>query len=456
MPVEELSSESSSWSSIIRDPYLSKATIFMIFNGVSSGIFSMLMYFYFVFLDNDVATLYVTHYAIYYFVGNIVTAGLLIPAGVLADRVGRKPALLGGAAIIATSGFLVPFSTAWWQLLLFGGIFSAGSALMTPAALCLVADVSTGYRREKSYSLISSIGLVSTTIGLSLYAIYALQYEAASTTRAYYVLVSVLAVILGIVAVIPVAFIRESRSSSDRRCEDSAKLSKAEGRQVPTSDAPASIRKNSVVLKILLINLIVGLGAGFIVPLFPYYWTGVFNLSQAFVASISILGNVWIAVGMISTPWIARHAKVLGGRVGTIVVFEAFSVICATYLAIVPYQMALTPYQVVLYLAITAFLGRLVLMNAISPLSSALVMDHSPANKWGLINSLVSILFTIPNSISPIITSILYQPNNPRFTFVLPIFMLVFLYTISILVYVTIRKADKSMILSQRRPDKSR
>jgi MFS family permease len=417
----------------------------------------MLMYFYFMFLDANVAALYLTHYAIYYFVGNIVTASLLTPAGVLADRVGRKPALVGGATLIAASGLLVPFSTAWWQLLFFGGIFSAGSALMTPALLCLVADVSTGYRREKSYSLVSSIGLAFTTVGLVLYMIYSFQFEAAIATRIYYVLVSLLAVILGMVAVIPVAFIRESRSFSDRRCEDPVRPSEAERRQGRPNDVPTSIRKNSVVVKILVINFIVGFGAGFIVPLFTYYWTGVFNLSQPLVTAITILGNVGIAVVMIFTPWIAKNAKSLGGRVGTIVFFEAVSVICATYLALVPYQMGVTPYQVVLYLAISAFLGRQVLMNAISPLSSALVMDHSPANKRGLINSLVSILFAIPNSISPIITSIfLYQPNNPRYAFVLPILILVFLYSISIIIYATIRKADKSMISSQRRTDESR
>jgi MFS family permease len=143
------------------------------------------------------------------------------------------------------------------------------------------------------------------------------------------------------------------------------------------------------------------------------------------------------------TPWIAKRAKVLGGRIGTIVIFEGMSIVCAAYLAIAPLLKNLYP-------AVAAYVARTVLMNAVSPLTSALLMDHSPTKKRGLYNSLISVAFGVPNSISPILTYFFYNSVQAPYGFTYPIAMLVVLYTISTIMYATIKKADSLTLSSQK------
>jgi MFS family permease len=207
---------------------------------------------------------------------------------------------------------------------------------------------------------------------------------------------------------------------------------------------PEELRRNSIVIKLLMSSFLIGLGAGFIIPLFTYYWEAVFSLSQTSVTILTMIAYIGLALASLFTPWIAAHAKTLGGRVGTIVAFEGASIVCAAYLAIAPFQMALYP-------AIVAYASRTVLMNAVSPLTSALLMDHSPIRKRGLYNSYSSIANAVPNSVSPIFTYFIYASAKPPYGFTFPIFILVFLYIMSTIIYATIRKADNSFLSKQGR-----
>jgi MFS family permease len=444
MSAEKSIFQSSSWSSIIKDPALSKIILFQIFNGLSSGIYGILVMFYIKYLDAGLGDIYLAHYAIYYLVGNLTISILLIPGGLFADKFGRKRALVTGAALLAISGFIAPLSTAWWHLLFVSAVSSAGSALVSPAQASLVADVSKGYRREKSYSVVAFVGIGFTTAGLLTFMVYAGLYGAVSSTALYYQLMLVAAAILGLVAVVPVGLIRKPPKDLENQSDEVARPCHETIEQERLCGIPQSIMKNRVVTKILVINLIVGLGAGFVIPLFTYYWNEVFSLSQGTVTAITVLGDIGMATGGMFTPWIARHAKVLGGRVGTIVVFQSVSIICAGYLGVAPWQMNI-------YLAVSAYVARQDLMNAIGPLTSALLMDHSPMEKRGLVNALVSICFSVPNGVSPLVTSVIHGLVPHPYGYVYPISILVFLYTISVIIYATTRKADASMLSAQKR-----
>ena len=446
MTSEKALSQTSSWSSIVKDPFLSKIVLFQVFNGLSSGIYTILIMLYIQYLDAGLGDIYLAHFAIYYLVGNLANAILLIPAGLFADKFGRKPALVVGALLLAINGFIPPLVNQWWQLLPASLINAAGSALYTPAQSALVADVSSGYRREKSYSVVYFTSVGFTTVGLVAFSIYAAIFQAAVATAAYYQLMLIVSAILGLAAVVPITLLGKVEAIPEKRREESTITSQATSKQEIFLGVPAELGRNGVVIKLLAINFLIGLGAGFIIPVFTYYWEAVFSLSNATVTIISMLGYVGLAVASLFTPWLARNAKVLGGRVGTIVIFQGLSIVCAAYLAIAPLQMNLYP-------AITAYVARTVLINALNPLTSALLMDHSPMEKRALYNSFISIAFGVPNSISPLFTFFIYASVQPPYGFTYPISILVFLYTISDIIYLTIRKADSSL-LSAREPGK--
>ncbi|MEX3103657.1 MFS transporter [Streptomyces sp. ST1015] len=98
----------------------------------------------------------------------IAFAGLLIPAGALGDRYGRKGALLAGLALFAV-GAGVSASAPTPALLIAGrGVSGAGAALITPATMSLVVHLAGPARRAQamaSWTLAIGLGGMAGNLG---------------------------------------------------------------------------------------------------------------------------------------------------------------------------------------------------------------------------------------------------------------------------------------------------
>jgi EmrB/QacA subfamily drug resistance transporter len=98
----------------------------------------------------------------------IVTAAVLIPAGVVADRVGhRRVALIGLATFVvgSSTGALSPNVS----VLIAGRVVQAlGGAMLGPAAVALLLDAVPSSRRTFAMAIWSAVGSVATASGPSL------------------------------------------------------------------------------------------------------------------------------------------------------------------------------------------------------------------------------------------------------------------------------------------------
>lgn len=82
----------------------------------------------------------------------MITAALLsIPAGLISDRLGRRPLLLGGLAVMALSSFLLSRSHGLGQMAVVYLLFGAGLATFSPALMSYVADVTPAERLGHAY-----------------------------------------------------------------------------------------------------------------------------------------------------------------------------------------------------------------------------------------------------------------------------------------------------------------
>ncbi|WXG46570.1 MAG: MFS transporter [Candidatus Atabeyarchaeum deiterrae] len=446
-----------SWSSILHDPTMGKLVLSQAFFGLSYGIYNVFSMLFLSYLDGYDSVLYIAHYGIWYLVSNLSFGFIIIPAGMLIDRVGRKWVLRIGVALIALSSFMTPLSTVWWHLLIPGAISSLGNALVAPAQSSMVADVSHGYRREKSYSLMMASQLLFSTAGTVSLTLYSYFYKGVLPDNAYFVLFLFVSAMLAFVGAIPIFFVGESLERSQKLSyppqsdSDSRKPSDDLASKIRTSKnlgrdylAPPSLRTNGVVLKIILINFLIGLGAGFIIPLFTYYWKDVFKLADWMVLLITVFGDGGLVAGALLAPWMAKRAGRTGGRVGMIVACQSASILCAVFLSAVPWFQYLP-------LAVVAYVLRQDLMNMISPLTSAMLMDHSPVTRRGAVNAAQTIAFTVPNGVSVILSGIIINSSPSDFGWAYSFFVLITLYIISTWVYYTTRKKDKAVILSQAR-----
>src|SRR4051794_5211326 len=94
---------------------------------------------------------------------SLVFAALLLAAGSLSDRVGRKGVLLGGLAVFGLASAAGGFTTSPEQLIVARSAMGLGAALIFPATLSLISNVFTE-RAERA----RAIGLWGASAGVAI------------------------------------------------------------------------------------------------------------------------------------------------------------------------------------------------------------------------------------------------------------------------------------------------
>ncbi len=96
----------------------------------------------------------------------LVFAGLLLTAGSLGDRFGRKGALLIGLALFGLFSALGAFSDTAGQLIAFRGLMGIGAALIFPATLAILVNVfQNPLERAKAIAIWSATSGLSVALG---------------------------------------------------------------------------------------------------------------------------------------------------------------------------------------------------------------------------------------------------------------------------------------------------
>ncbi|MEV6478748.1 MFS transporter [Streptomyces sp. NPDC051576] len=98
----------------------------------------------------------------------IVFAGLLIPAGALGDRYGRKGALLAGLALFAAGAATSALAQNPATLITGRGLSGAGAALITPATMSILVHLSAPEHRSRamaSWTLALGLGGLAGNLG---------------------------------------------------------------------------------------------------------------------------------------------------------------------------------------------------------------------------------------------------------------------------------------------------
>jgi EmrB/QacA subfamily drug resistance transporter len=94
-------------------------------------------------------------------------AGLLLPAGAVGDRFGRKGTLQCGLVIFIVAATLGAFSTAIWQLILVRGVMGVGAALVMPGTLSILATVFPPAQRPKAIAIWASVAGGSVAVSIT-------------------------------------------------------------------------------------------------------------------------------------------------------------------------------------------------------------------------------------------------------------------------------------------------
>ncbi len=96
----------------------------------------------------------------------LVFAGLLLPAGAIGDRYGRKGALQGGLVVFALAALAATFATTPTQLIALRALMGVGAAFVMPSTLSILTNVFPIAERAKAIAIWAAFAGAGGAIGM--------------------------------------------------------------------------------------------------------------------------------------------------------------------------------------------------------------------------------------------------------------------------------------------------
>jgi MFS family permease len=300
---------------------------------------------------------------------SLATALILIPAGILSDRLGRKKVMLFGALI---TGILLIFRSITEEqslLIMFAFLTGLTMAFIMVSGIPWLAENSTEEQRVHLFSIqfavMTGANVVGSILGGALTDLFSLGFTEVESIR-YTLLIGAIIFLIGI---IPMTKFKEKPKTKNNR------NSPIKGQ--------FSIEKNKYTMIILFAipALLIGFGAGLVIPYLNLYFSDRFAASNTMIGVIISLGQAATAIAIIIGPLVVRKV----GEVKAVVILQLLSL---------PFLL-LTAFTEHLWLAAVGFLFRQALMNAGNPIQSSLMMSMVDDSVKGLANSVNQMVFNL-------------------------------------------------------------
>ncbi len=322
-------------------------------------------------------------------VNGLVFVVSAIPIGLLADRKGKKLIFLLGMIGIPPSILVYAFTTDMAALLAATSIAAVCEAGFASTWNVLIADQTTTQNRNQAFSLSFIVGNASFGIGFAIPFVFpAIQGWTGLSSEEVHDYAFIL--MAGMASVSPVLLYH---------------LLKGYDEKVAPRDGFRRGQSNKVLMRFSGINAMIGLGAGFIIPLVPLWLLAKYGVNDAWSGPLLAMSNITIGLAAILSPLIASRYGVIKAIVITQVTSTFFML-----------SMAFMPGAV---LAGGVYLVRAALMNMAVPLLDAYLMGIVAKEERGFASALNSIIWRLPNSV----TSILGAEMIERGDYNLPIYI---------------------------------
>lgn len=153
-----------------------------------------------------------------------------------------------------------------------------------------------------------------------------------------------------------------------------------------------------LLTKLILPQLIIGLGAGMMMPFMNLYYRNVFDKNDAIIGYLFASGALAMSIAQFAAPPLAERI----GKINTVVWTQAVSVPFLLSLGLAAWAVPRGG-DVTLWFAIAwlAYLMRLALMNLSGPVYQTFILEQVPSNVQALATSLNNIAFQFGWVLSP-------------------------------------------------------
>ncbi|MCI2430722.1 MFS transporter [Candidatus Acetothermia bacterium] len=279
-----------------------------------------------------------------------------VPAGALGDRVGYRRALLWGGILVAL-GMLGAVVFAQPFILIISMVLTGmGSALWQVVSAPFMVEESREHERTHLFSvqfaLMTASGFFGSLLGGALAPLFAQVTGGVSQNALVYQLTLTVAVALALLGLFPLLGLPRMNLQHRERRSVRTKL-----------DTPYAL-----LLKLLLPNLLLGLGAGLFIPFLNIFFKLHFHVSDGTLGMLFAGGALAMALASLTAPLLAHRI----GKVSAMVWTQALSIPFLVAMGVVP----------VLEVAVAGFLIRGALMPMSAPIYSLFLMDQvSPQDR---------------------------------------------------------------------------
>ncbi|MEN3016383.1 MAG: MFS transporter [Candidatus Methanosuratincola petrocarbonis] len=335
----------------------------------------------------------------------ISAALLLLPLGMISDRVDRRKLVALGTASSSTAVLIVVAARDEPMIMLAASLFGLGSAMYSPSLSALISEKVGDGELEAAYTFQSV--LVQAVYGFSAMIGWVPELLAGSgyaLPDAYRISIIWL-VPLGFAAALPALKVGKSGDRPRRGFR---------------------ISRNPVIIKVTFTQVLIGFGAGLSIPMLSYYLSTKFGVESGPIGTINSIVSFLAIPFFFLAPSLAHRF----GSLRAIVVPQVLSIPL----------MALLPLSPSFGVAALLFISRQILMNMSSPLLTAFIMRHASPSERATTSALTSITWRIPNSIAAQIGGSVFD-----FSLDLPLYATAAIYSVYITVFFLLfRDMEKS------------
>jgi len=311
------------------------------------------------------------------FVGYMLSVGELamglgaLPAGLLCDRIRRRRsfllAILSGALLGVVQVFTLNGTVLLATSLLSGGI---SSALYIVAWAPFIVEHSSAEERVYLFSMSSVLGWLFGMVGNFIGGLLPEAFAVVLNTPTSDFMVSratlLCALAFQMVGVVPLYAIKEGVGRPSDH---------------PKTFSFKTIRSKATIAKLIVVTALMGLGSGFIVPLFNVFFESKLGASKAEIGTVFALGQVGVAVGTLLMPAVA--AKL--GKVKTVSTVELLSI---------PFILAIVLSPSLAW-ATAPYIVRGSLMNMVGPLRDSFSMEVVYAGERATTSGLTGMFWSL-------------------------------------------------------------
>ncbi|WP_019156201.1 MFS transporter [Robertmurraya massiliosenegalensis] len=300
---------------------------------------------------------------------SLATALILVPAGMISDRFGRKKVMLIGSILTGFVFLLRGIFEAQSLLLILAFVTGLTMAFITVSSIPWLAENSKPLQRVHLFSMYSAVMTGASVIGNLFGGIFTDLFSLFLSPLMSIRLTLIIAGLFYFFSFIPIAKFKETREIKQEK-------------KIPWKEKVHQQREGfKMIFLFAIAQLIIGIGAGLVIPYLNLYFADRFMASNSIIGIIISLGQAATAIAMIIGPLMVRKF----GEVKAVVILQLSSL---------PFLL-LTAYTENLVLAAVGFLFRQALMNAGNPIQTSLMMSKVNDSVKGLANSINQMVFNL-------------------------------------------------------------